>query len=364
MSDQSENINCSSVTSKLIDNLLTLPIELSTSSLQPPTSIDTNTPQLQATSTTLCPSTTLPSLNVGTKSKIMSTTNTDLGSISVTKKQPSPSTPSTAIDFFTFKWLFKKRGVSFLKKSSSSIFPEALENQSHLHGSNSVGNGGGGIGNSNGNGLSGSRSNSRSAGSRLDCQSIPGTAKPTSKICSVTQPFISRLTESESSLKSTLRMKLSYSFGDIDDFSKWSNLDNGEKEPLNPDSNPNNDRSSLNHHHSHRNHSNVNTSHHNSISSSNKCLFPKNGKLTSSSSNSISHLPSTRRSGFYSRRESSNFTMRNRELDSAERCSLCLNEISAPLMHTIWSCGCRFCINCLQTYLTINIKENNNVFGQ
>ena len=353
MSDQGEINHCSSATSRLLSELLTsLPIEQPTSTetgnnmvltSQPPTS--SNSPHIPCTPA-MASLTTASSV----KSKILNNSN-DMGPTNV-KKQPSPSTPSTAIDFFTFKWLFKKRTVPFLKKSSSSIFPEASETGHHLLTSSNSG----GMSTPDGNGLGGARSNSRSAGSRLDCQSIPGTAKP-SKICNVT-PVISRLAE-ESTLKSTLRMKLSYSFGDIDEFSKWSNTDNAEQQPLNFDSTLNDD-------HQYFHHSN------NSRLVSTKCI-PKENKLISSSSYSsasVSHFPVIRRSNFgsYSHRGSFGGT-KVRKIDSSlnlsrssiEKCFLCLNDVKSPSMHTIWSCGCRFCINCLRTYLTINIKENNNV---
>lgn len=46
-------------------------------------------------------------------------------------------------------------------------------------------------------------------------------------------------------------------------------------------------------------------------------------------------------------------------IDATEICSLCLCKIPSHVMHTIKSCGCRFCVACLRTYLTLNIRENN-----
>lgn len=40
-------------------------------------------------------------------------------------------------------------------------------------------------------------------------------------------------------------------------------------------------------------------------------------------------------------------------------CTLCYCEIPPHMIHTIKSCGCRFCVTCLRTYLILNIKENN-----
>lgn len=45
--------------------------------------------------------------------------------------------------------------------------------------------------------------------------------------------------------------------------------------------------------------------------------------------------------------------------DITKMCSLCLSEVPSHMMHTLKSCGCRFCVNCLRTYLSLNIRENN-----
>lgn len=42
-------------------------------------------------------------------------------------------------------------------------------------------------------------------------------------------------------------------------------------------------------------------------------------------------------------------------------CKLCLGQRPISNFHTIWSCGCSFCRPCLSTYLTYAVRENMNV---
>jgi len=42
-------------------------------------------------------------------------------------------------------------------------------------------------------------------------------------------------------------------------------------------------------------------------------------------------------------------------------CPLCLSKVDIKEMHFMWSCGCCFCLQCLKSYLTINITDNHQI---
>ncbi|RWS29881.1 putative E3 ubiquitin-protein ligase RNF144A-B-like protein [Leptotrombidium deliense] len=86
------------------------------------------------------------------------------------------------------------------------------------------------------------------------------------------------------------------------------------------------------------------------------------GKLkTKSNENGSNECMSTQDKGKLIRTSTAINLVNYKTQTLCQLCPLCLTTFPKHEMHTVYSCGCKFCKCCFSQYLTVNIKENNDV---